>query len=206
MTKFSYDFSSGEHGWEAVFADYDPDGIERYEMEHGYRNLPATAGQGMALFISGMNRSDDLFMAFIKRVDGLQPSTTYLARFEVELASMYRSRFGAGGNPAESVFVKACAVPRRPEHAYYEHALRLDIDIGRQGVPGKNAVILGDVDKGGGDKTDDYKLITRKSEKSLECISAEDGSLWLLFGTDSGYEGQTALYYTSFSATLEEVR
>jgi hypothetical protein len=133
----------------------------------------------------------------------LQPGADYRALFQVALASKYVSRSGIGGDPAKSVYLKVCSSAFEPQLVPSNNADRLNIDIGRQSSAGKDSTVLGDIEKPH-DNTDNYALITRTSSKALECTAAADGSIWLLFGTDSGYEGETALYYTGFEAIFEK--
>ena len=61
---FTFDFHRGPQGFTAGFADYPPAHAEIYELTSGYRALPPPLESRSALFISGVNRSDDLFMFF----------------------------------------------------------------------------------------------------------------------------------------------
>lgn len=202
MLKYSFDFGESSEGWVAGFADYDLQDPDNYQLEHDFRERPSSVGPGGSLYISGMNRSDDLFMYHKRKVEGLRPNAPHHATFRVVLASKYISESGSGGDPAKSVFLKACSSAFEPKLIVSEGSYRLDIDIGRQGFPGKNSVVLGDIEKPK-DGTDDYALITRASSKPLAGTAAADGSIWLLFGTDSGYEGETALYYIAFEVTFD---
>ena len=61
---FHFDFDDGPLGFVAGFADYPPAHEEIYELASGHRALPPPLGSQSGLFISGVNRSDDLFMFF----------------------------------------------------------------------------------------------------------------------------------------------
>ena len=66
-----FDFSSSDQGFTSGFADlpagYDP---ALYNLVAEHRNLPAELGSGKGLFISGANRSDDLWMFWKKKTHG----------------------------------------------------------------------------------------------------------------------------------------
>src|SRR5690606_25439277 len=63
----STDFKNGKDNWVAGFSDYNGNNVEIYELEEDLSTLPAPLDQSKAAFrISGINRSDDLFM-FLKR-------------------------------------------------------------------------------------------------------------------------------------------
>jgi len=198
MASSSFDFSDCDHGWVAGFADYDVDEPAKFQLEHGFRARPVELGPGGSLFISGMNRSDDLFMYYKKKLSGLPRSSPCSLSFSIELASKYISEVGVGGNPGLGVTLKGCASKTEPVLGADG---RLDIDIGAQQNPGSDSTVLGHIDKPV-DGTDRYVLIQRGSEKRLKSETAADGSLWVLIGSDSGYEGKTALYYTKFEIEI----
>lgn len=202
MPKASFDFAGSDGGWVAGFADYDPDHPERYQFQHGYRERPPSTGRGGSLFISGMNRSDDLFMYHKRQLVGLDRNAEYGFTFVIVVASQYVSMGGTGGDPAWSVHLKACVSAFEPSLVFADQIVRLNIDIGDQSEPGANSVVLGNIEKPR-DGTDSYRLITRQSAKALIGTTDDDGGIWILFGTDSGYEGETALYYTAFEAAFD---
>ena len=89
-------------GFVAGFADYPPAHEEIYELTSGHRALPAPLESQSGLFISGVNRSDDLFMFFKGPIDGLTPEASYAVEVSVEIAtSTPAGCFGVGGAPGE---------------------------------------------------------------------------------------------------------
>ena len=85
--------------------------------------------------------------------------------------------------------LKACYSTREPGWTIDDRVRGLDIDIGVQANAGANSVVLGDIEKPR-DGTDKYILIERRSNKPLTCLSDHQGCVWILFGTDSGYEAR----------------
>jgi hypothetical protein len=207
----SFNFAAGPQEWIAGFADY-PAGQEAFmELDSAYKPLAAELGSGRwALFISGNNHSDDLFMFFKRRLSGLKPATTYSATFAVEIATnVPRGCGGAGGSPGASVYLKAgssTAEPRVVPDGL--GTLRLTIDKGNQATGGSNAVVLGNIENSlpctaendVARKWELKQLSSRSNAINVETDS--DGGLWLLMGTDSGFEATTSLYYTTFHVTL----
>ena len=59
---FTYDFDRGPQGFIAGFADYPPADAESYALTSDHRGVPPPLEPRSALFISGVNRRDDLFM------------------------------------------------------------------------------------------------------------------------------------------------
>jgi hypothetical protein len=213
--KFEYDFRDSDHGWAGDFTDfpvnYDPD---IYELDFAYADRPAELGQGKALMLTGINRSDDLFMFVTKGLtaaDGIQPDTAYRIVFEVELGTdAPAGAFGIGGPPGEAVWVKVGAAPIEPkpveEPAMGEIYYLLNVGKGHQNEDGEHAIRIGDVAKEHNEDFDVYELKTLdNSGTPLEMTSDSDGNLWIFVGTDSGFEGRTTLYYTSITATLVPV-
>src|SRR5262245_5494661 len=105
---FTYDFAAGPQAWTAGFADHHPGDDAFLELVSDYRALPAPLGPGSALYISGNNHTDDLFMFFAREVRGLSPRAQYRVTSEVRIAtSIPKGCGGVGGSPGESVFLKA---------------------------------------------------------------------------------------------------
>ena len=194
-----FQFESGTEGWTAGFvdlpADFDPDA---YQLQSGQRPLPASVGVGGAFFLSGNNGSDDLFMFLKRQVAGLLPNTAYGVAFTIDIASNApEGAFGIGGAPGESVYLKAGAAPVEPAAVTDEEGwLRLNVDTGDQSQGGQNAQVLGNiaVSEDAGDDRYERKTLTNAGNP-LRVTTSANGTLWLLVGTDSGFEGVTSLYY-----------
>ncbi len=200
-----FDFSSGDQGFTSDFADlpvgYDP---EFYNLVADHRNLPAELGVGKGLFISGINHSDDLWMFWKKKLTGLQPNTEYQVVLDVEMASNSAPGLvGVGGAPGESVYVKAGASQAEPLVAPdAQGQLRLTVDKGNQSTSGSAAAVLGNIAKEN-DDSDQYATLHRNNRSIQQsATTSADGSLWIFFGTDSGFEGTTSLFYTQATAVL----
>ena len=162
-------------------------------------------GGTSALFISGVNRSDDLFMYWKKRITGLPPNTSVMLTMEIQLASKYaEGLLGVGGSPGEDVTVKAGAVPFEPQAVVdpREGWLRMNLDKGNQSVGGTNMSVIGNVAKPDDGNVNYVLLMRHQHGQPLSTITASDGSLWLIFGTDSGFEGLTALYYSRLTVWI----
>ena len=80
--------------------------------------------------------------------------------------------------------------------------LRMNLDKGQQATGGTAAKMVGNIAKIG-DDTDQYARIYRDNrDAAQEVTSSANGSLWVFFGTDSGFEATTSLYYTRLTAIL----
>jgi hypothetical protein len=208
---FVFDFEDGQQGWVAGFSDLPADySQDMYELESSWEPLPSVPSglEGHGIYIQGHNRSDDLFMFLKTQVTGLEPETTYQANFEIDLATnMPEGMIGVGGSPGESVFVKAGATAIEPvAEEDPEGYLRMNISKGNQATDGADMITLGhiahpelDVETAG----EVYMIKTLDSEgRRFRVTTDADGRLWFIVGTDSGFEGLTAIYYSQISVDL----
>ncbi|MFM8765288.1 MAG: hypothetical protein ACKOEZ_10700, partial [Spartobacteria bacterium] len=200
-----FDFSMSDQGFTSGFADlpasYDP---ALYNLVAEHRNLPAELEGGKGLFLSGTNRSDDLWMFWKKKLTGLQPSSEYQVVLDIEMASSVApGQVGVGGAPGEGVYVKAGASTSEPIAVVDSQGWwRMNLDKGNQSTGGADASVLGNVSKTG-NATNEYEYIYRDNRSTKQSVTTSaDGSLWIFFGTDSGFEGATSLYYTHATAVL----
>jgi hypothetical protein len=211
----SYDFRDGTHGWEAGFVEYHRD--MEMQLESGLRPLPSELGiDGTGFYLQGMNRSDDLFMYLTKGLttdDGIMPGQSYRAAFRLVFASNAPSgAVGIGGAPGESVSFKAGVAPARPEPYLDDNdywMLNVDKGGGNSGE-GDAATIVGTIENGLPAEEIDfqnppYVSLERSHEHSYVVTASDDGELWLMVGTDSGFEGLTGIYYQQIHVTLQPV-
>ena len=202
---YNFDFSDTDHGWVGGFADLPGDFDAKYwGLVADLRAVPVyTFIAANALYISGNNHSDDLFMYFKRHITGLEPNTQYRVAFQADFFSNYRvGSVGIGGSSADSVYLKAGATAEEPRTVTEgEDWLIMNVDKGNQAVGGADAVVLGTIGKPD-DGTDYYALVSRQSTESFTMTTDANGGAWLFFGTDSGYEGTTSLYYTAFKASF----
>ncbi|MDX5436505.1 MAG: hypothetical protein LPK03_04885 [Pontibacter sp.] len=208
VESFNYTFEENAEGWEGGVSDYPADwDTSRLEFRFGRTDLPPSVSEdGMAMRISGRNISDDLFMFMKKQVTGLEPNHTYRVTFQIELASQYLEQSaGIGGSPGASVYLKAGGSATEPMPVEMEEAgnnVRMNIDKGGQSQGGADMVVLGNIGIPG--EVSEYQLIQRDNlQNPIQITTDSNGSLWLIVGTDSGFEGTTTLYYNSINVELE---
>ena len=203
-TRLEFDFAQSDYGFVAGFADYPQNPDTDYQLTSSWQARPSNLGGASALFISGFNHSDDLFMYWKKKLTGLPPNTSVVLTMEIQLASRYAEGLvGVGGAPGEGVTVKAGAVPFEPQAVVDPGGeWRMNLDKGNQAEGGANMSVIGDVAKPD-DGTENYAMLLRHQHgQPITVTTASDGSLWLIFGTDSGFESQTALYYTRLTVWI----
>jgi len=215
-TQFDFNFSEGTQKWQGLFVDYPVGEAAFFELEWGWSNLPTelTLPNGQVLskgiFLSGDNRSDDLFMSIKHQVGGLKPNTTYDLIFDVLIENdVAPSQAGIGGSPGESVYFKVGASKKQPRRVvdaagYY----RLNVDKGNQGEGGGNAIVVGDLANplvNPEDPTFEPKQFTNEGNP-LRMRTDDKGRLWFFVGTDSGFEGSTLYYIAAISVSAKLVR
>ena len=117
---------------------------------------------------------------------------------------------GIGGSPGESVLLKAGASTVEPE-VYFDsdagyYLMNVDKGSGNSGN-GTAASVVGDIANGlSAEENPRYVSLKRQHEHKYTVNASQDGELWLLVGTDSGFEGLTGIYYQSIVVTLVPLR
>lgn len=135
----------------------------------------------------------------------LKPNTEYEVNLRFDVAtSEAESSMGIGGGSASSVFVKAGVVDRAPsviEDSTYANTpyYRLNLDKGNQSTDGKDVALLGNIAKPDAEKSG-FQL--KSFEHAFTVKSNAAGELYVIIGTDSGYEGLQTLYFTNIDLTL----
>ncbi len=212
----NFDFRQGTLGWSAGFADYSPE-MGDLNLKAELRELPPSLGvSGTGFYLQGVNRSDDLFMFLkrcLKRDDGIQPKQTYEVELVLSLASNAPSNCaGVGGAPGESVYLKAGATSSEPLSVLdSDNFFRMNVDKGNQNDGGSAATVVGNIANGiPCEKIPDLSqapyVSLRREHRHRPAVKAnEQGEIWLLIGTDSGFEGKTGLYYQQIEVKLVPV-
>ena len=116
-------------------------------------------------------------------------------------------RWPIGGG--ESVYVKVGATTEEPlvEEDPTDGWLRMNIDKGNQAQEGEDMINIGDMANPNISPATagSYELMEQNSAgRAFEVTADEEGVLWFIVGTDSGFEGLTALYYDTITVVLEE--
>jgi hypothetical protein len=212
--RLEFDFRQGAQGWEAGFAEYSPE-MQGMMLEGEIRPLPSELGiNGTGYYLQGMNHSDDLFMFLKRRLgtdDGVVPGQEYRVMFTMVFASNAPSgAVGIGGSPGESVYLKAGASTMEPD-VYLDsdtdcYLMNVDKGPGNSGS-GTAASVVGNIANGlSAEEEPRYISLERQHEHQYTVNASPDGELWLLVGTDSGFEGLTSIYYQSIAVTLSPVK
>ena len=201
-----FDFSQDAQGWQHGFADLPTDGpltpIANFDLVFEHTDAPI--GTEKALRMAGSNLSDDLFMFIYKKIEELEPNETYTLEMIVDLLSPAAAGLaGIGGAPGESVYVKAGAINFMPEVLENKDFLEVNFDKGNQSQSGADMLVIGDIAHPGEPFT--YESIRRSTQDVFTVQTNDQGEIWLLLGTDSGFEGRTDLYYQVIEVDIQLV-
>jgi hypothetical protein len=146
---------------------------------------------------------------FLKRrltqADGIVPGQRYEIAYTLRFASNACSECGGiGGGPGTSVFMKAGAAPIEP--IPYGPNQRMNVDIGSQSQSGIATSVAGNIANGlAYDPAPPYVSLTLTHHHTSQVTASANGELWLLVGTDAGFEGLTQLFYQRIDVTLVPV-
>lgn len=191
----TYSFDDDMEGWIGGFADLPSDKKlwDTFEIEIEHDKIPIKGKDDSGIRLSSSNRSDDLFLYIYRELTGLEPNTEYDVNMKFDIATNAPSGGpGAGGSPGDSVYVKAGVVDKQPDVVEDKNDyLRLNLDKGNQSQGGKDLKLLGTMAK---ENSDDDSYEYKKFDLKTSVKTDSDGRVWLIIGTDSGYEGKQTYY------------
>ncbi len=222
--ELTYDFDSGDEGWNAALADFPIDEEDLYAFDVEQTTSPVDDEDG-ALRLSASNPNDVLFMYASKQISGLEPLTQYQVSYTIDVVSSVTIDTTGTvtdttgivndttdvGDVDEGLFtslndtlvIKAGATSEEPvTQANQNNFLELiGIDIGDPGVDGVDLVVIGSFPA---DTTEvGFTDQTVSNTSPISVSTNEDGDLWLLIGTEtSGTE--TEVYFNSINVVIEQ--
>jgi hypothetical protein len=205
---YTFDFSYGDELFTGGVSDFAviQSGQHHFTFDNRYFQPPLDTTR-LAQYVSGNNPSDDLFMYMKRKITGLDPNTTYRVSFIVDFASIYPTNaIGIGGAPGESVTMKAGVTLIEPDTMIENKGgdyVVMNIDKGNQSNPGQDMDTIGHV--GVSDTTTVYTFKTNDNiSHPFVFTTDQSGEAWIIVGTDSGFEGETSLYYASITVDFTE--
>lgn len=207
---FDFSFATNLAGWEPAVADYALGQEESIDFAFGHERLPDPVDNRSGMFLSSNNASDDVFMFASRLVDGLARNTRYRVDLSITFATNAPPGcVGIGGAPGEAVTVKAGAVGFRPETVIESgNFVTVNFDKGDQTQSGEDVVAIGDFAQTtpGNCLLPVYRLKTLSIGSAGPIVTSDSsGRVWLVIGTDSGFEGVTKVYFLEGTATLRPV-
>jgi hypothetical protein len=82
-----------------------------------------------------------------------------------------------------------------------ENWYRMNIDKGNQSIGGADMKVIGDFANGTDQNV--YKIKQLSTATPLNVKANRQGGIWLVIGTDSGFEGITTIYYNSIQVVIK---
>ncbi|HEY5823847.1 MAG TPA: hypothetical protein VIT44_05775 [Cyclobacteriaceae bacterium] len=205
--EYTFDFSNGTQEWKSFFSDY-PVGAEIfYKLEFTHTGLPVPLDvNSKAIKVSGSNGSGSLLSMTYRKFDHLRSNTDYSITFDIELASDIPSNaIGAGSSP--NLCLGAGGVAYEPTSQVDEqdqYQPRFESTL-QSGLSNEVFKVLGRIGVSDDDVNVPFTLINRNNLSDPIVLRSNDkGELWLLIGVDSGFEGQTTLYYKNIKVNFQE--
>tara|TARA_B110000285_G_scaffold153779_1_gene171590 strand:+ start:1091 stop:1798 length:708 start_codon:yes stop_codon:yes gene_type:complete len=204
FVELTFDFQNDTQSWEGDFADYPVGEEDFYELSYEFSYLPTPLNTNLgALKQSGNNHSDDLFMFIRRQLNELEPNTDYTISYEIQFASdVADGQFGVGGSPGEGVTIKAGAGIIKPEKVNQSGFYQMNIDKNNQANSGSDMVVIGDFSND--TNQNEYTLKNLVANDILTVSTNSSGELWLVVGTDSGFEATTTIFYNLIKVKLEK--
>lgn len=102
------------------------------------------------------------------------------------------------------MFVKVGASQIQPQAKAVAGYYTMNIDKGNQSQGGNDAVVVGNIANGLTDCNNPiYTMKTLQTAQTFAAKTDSQGTIWTIVGTDSGFEGETALYYTKIMVTVQ---
>lgn len=206
QVKVEFSFANDLASWQADYSDYAQGQEAGIAFAAAHAVVPAAVTGRAGFNLSWRNESDDVFAYLTRPVTGLQPGRPYRVDFALEFATNAPAGCpGAGGAPGEAVRVKAGATATLPAKLLMGGKIVVNLDHGDQSTGGANAVVLGDIahPDAGSCVAPVYRIKTLANPGAGPVVTTDSaGRLWLVIGTDSGYEGITSLYWLGGTATL----
>lgn len=211
-SSFVADFQFGNPqttaGWVASAADYSAADEGLVGFVGDVRVRPEDIGSTLqALYLRGNNVSDDLFMFWYRKLDGFLPNTEYTAGFDVEYISNVSQDCTSGVGP--STWIKAGLLGTAPVTTVDQTGwYRVNFDKGQQAQDGGTVVNVGDIrnNRIGCVAGGPYGLWARHSgEDAVTVTSNAAGEVWLILGTESGFEAVHDIYFTRFGVRFRPV-
>lgn len=192
---FEFDFADSDWDFQVIYSDYhdDSNNYSTYEFSHGSFLIDELDQTYKGFMVNGHNRSDDLFMGVTKQLFFQKRNHSYYLKVEIDiLTNEETGSIGIGGSPADSVYLKGGFVAyevkstQNPTTGLFE----LNLNKGNQSQGGTDLVNIGTIAKPT-NSTTEYAVKTVSFQTQIK--TNQDGSLTLVFGSDSGFEGYTSL-------------
>gem|GEM_PF-833104 len=212
VTTFEYDFTQSDHNWEAFISNYSNADLQQLDFTTDYTNLPSPLSSSEnAHFVHAENHPEGFKILYRKQIDGLEPFTPYQIRYTIRFATDVPSGCDEIGEPAgEDVRVLARSHVVKPDTTNiqgFDFENILNIQHLENPQTWLNESTIGDITNTRGcSESRQFEMKEIRTRSNFDSLTADsNGRVWLMFGTHTGYQGSTSLYYTYFKAEFEKI-
>lgn len=208
VVRVAHAFSDDNREWRGQYADYASGMESSIDFSAATATVVVDGLTRTGFRLASTNRSDDVWMFAYREVRGLNPGATYRIQMVLEFASRAgEGCVGVGGAPGESVTIKLGASPVEPMVQLADDGRIIpNFDKGNQQMGSASVPAVGHVGVSGGQCDSDAPFMLKRVATSIgqEALATTDlaGRLWLVAGTDSGFEGRTEVYLLRMDAVL----
>lgn len=196
-----------DHGTEVtpLFTDYGMVMEDIMELDSGFVAAPDEIGGGTAFMLTGVNRSDDLWMSMSAPVESLSATTAYELSVRVVVATNAPSNCPGVGGATSALTLKVGAIDRVPTRSRVGDDYTPNYDKGAQIEGGTELSVVSEQlgNARGCEEEARYETLEFTHTHPTPVTSSVDGKLWVVLGTDSGYEGLSRLLYRRVEIKLE---
>lgn len=200
----TFDFGQGTAGWSVAHADYTPETAPDDVIGEA-RPLPAPLS-GTGFFLSGTNRSSDLFIYAKTQLTDLVPGARYRIATTVDFATDAPSGCpGVGGPPGESVWVVAGASTTEPLTQLDGGRYRVTLARGNQAQGGPEGGPLGTIANAASTclaRAWEAKEVSASQATTTVVTADAGGTAWVLVGMDSGIASLSRIYLRRVTVRL----
>lgn len=204
--RYDFAFAQASTPWLASYTDYREGSEASVEFTSAIETLPLALPSMQAIRLKSNNRPDDVFMYVTRKIEGLVPNQSYRVQLAIRVATQAPANCpGIGGAPGEGVVIKAGAVAAEPARVVVSGQVRSSIDKGDQLQAGTQSLVLGDIANPlspcVGEPIYSFKsLDTRTATLTVQANSK--GEVWVYYGTESGFEGVTDIFFVDAFAVF----
>lgn len=190
----AFDFEGGSQGWEGGTSDFPADFLNSgADFSFSASKVPnSIISESSGLKINADNPHGDLFYFFKRKVDGLNPLTTYQLDFEFLMYTQVVTELSALSS--KEIYLKIGAVNHVPmlESITSSDSIEymvLNVDKGDSNSDsGEDLVNIGSIREFTGNIPEVISGNTFGHQ--IQVAANDNGEIWLVVGVDSGLKGQ----------------
>lgn len=206
--ELSYNFADGAQGWEADVSQYPNGARDQLEFVGEVQPLPSEIDESRTAYYLKVNNTTESAFLFLKHPlgpdDGLEADTDYTVNYKVTYATNYPA--DCTEKAGQKMYMKMGGSTWEPANILSDDQsqYKMNVRVGDNVVGGDAASTAGDLthDEPCADVVDTYIEATRNYTHTRAVTTTADGNMWLLFGVDSGYLGETSFYVESLDVTI----